>query len=75
MKITLATEQPKWLEAQVAAGSFASIEDALAVAVADLMAVQNDDLAWAKPLCGSGARLSRARRSLVGRGVFQASQS
>ncbi|MEA2903944.1 MAG: antitoxin ParD1/3/4 [Alphaproteobacteria bacterium] len=49
MNITLRPEQRKWLEAQVAAGHFASIDEALAIAVADLMAIQSDDLAWAKP--------------------------
>ena len=58
MKINLPAEQQKWLEAQVAAGSFASIDEALAVAVADLMAIQNDDLAWAKPY------VDRARASV-----------
>ncbi len=64
MKITLPTEQQKWLEAQVAAGSFASIDEALAVAVADLMAIQNDDLAWAKPYVDQ-ARASVARGDLL----------
>ena len=49
MNVTLPPEQQKWLEAQVAAGQFASIDEALATAVADLMAMQDDDLAWAKP--------------------------
>ncbi len=64
MKITLPTEQQKWLEAQVAAGNFASIDEALAVAVADLMAIQNDDLAWAKPYVDQ-ARASVARGDLL----------
>jgi Arc/MetJ-type ribon-helix-helix transcriptional regulator len=49
MNVTLPPEQRKWLEAQVAAGRFASIDEALTVAVADLMAIESDDLAWAKP--------------------------
>lgn len=48
MNIRLPTEQQAWLEAQVAAGHFESIEDAVAVAVADLMVIDQDDLAWAK---------------------------
>jgi antitoxin ParD1/3/4 len=48
MNIRLRTEQQAWLEAQVAAGHFDSIDDAVAVAVADLMAIDQDDLAWAK---------------------------
>jgi Arc/MetJ-type ribon-helix-helix transcriptional regulator len=58
MKINLPAEQQRWLEAQVAAGSFASIDEALAVAVGDLMAIQDDDLAWAK------THVDRARASV-----------
>jgi hypothetical protein len=39
MNVKLPPEQQKWLEAEVAAGSFSSIDEALAVAVADLMAI------------------------------------
>jgi len=49
MNIKLPPEQLKWLEAEVAAGHFASIDEALTLAVADLMAIYDDDLAWAKP--------------------------
>jgi Arc/MetJ-type ribon-helix-helix transcriptional regulator len=50
MTIQLSPEQQRWLEAQVAAGHFASLEQAVAIAVADLMATVADDLDWAKPL-------------------------
>lgn len=59
MIVTLPPEQQKWLEAQVAAGQFGSIDEALAVAVADLIAIGNDDLAWAKPY------VERAQASVV----------
>ena len=49
MTIQLSPEQEQWLTAQVAAGHFASLEQAVAVAVADLMATVDDDLDWAKP--------------------------
>ena len=49
MTITLTPEQHAWLEAQVAAGRFPSVEDAVRVAVADLMAIDTTDLSWAKP--------------------------
>jgi len=49
MTITLNPSQQKWLEEQVAAGRFASIEDAVAVAIAELMEIESGDLAWAKP--------------------------
>jgi antitoxin ParD1/3/4 len=50
MTVTLTPDQIKWLEAQVADGRFDSIEEAVRLAVAGLMAVDADDLAWAKPL-------------------------
>lgn len=49
MKITLPPDQQKWLEAEVASGRFQSMDDAVAAAVAELMSIQDDDLAWAKP--------------------------
>jgi antitoxin ParD1/3/4 len=49
MNITLPPEQREWLEARVADGHFDSIDEALTVAVADLMAMHDDDLTWAKP--------------------------
>jgi antitoxin ParD1/3/4 len=64
MNITLPPEQQKWLETQVAAGSFSSIDEALSVAVADLMAIHNDDFAWAKPYV-DGARASVARGDIL----------
>lgn len=50
MTIQLSPEQQRWLEDQVAAGHFASLEQAVAVAIADLMSTVDDDLDWAKPL-------------------------
>ncbi len=64
MNITLPPEQQKWLETQVAAGSFSSIDEALSVAVADLMAIHNDDFAWAKPYVDE-ARASVARGDIL----------
>jgi len=49
MKVALPPEQMKWLEAEVSAGHFNSIDDAMAAAVAELMSAHQDDLAWAKP--------------------------
>jgi Arc/MetJ-type ribon-helix-helix transcriptional regulator len=51
MTITLTPAQQKRLEAAVAAGQFASVEDAVRFAV-DHMALtdlERDDLSWAKP--------------------------
>ena len=49
MNITLPPAQQKWLEAEVTAGRFQSMDDAVAAAVAELMSIHDDDLAWAKP--------------------------
>lgn len=50
MNIPLPPAQEDWLKAQVAAGRFASLEDAIASAVAGLQAQDAIDDAWAKPL-------------------------
>ena len=55
MTIQLSPEQQQWLEAQVAAGHFSSLEQAVAVAIADLMATVEDDLDWAEPLVDEAA--------------------
>ena len=60
MSVQLSPEQQRWLEAQVAAGQFSSLEEAVAVAISDLMTTSEDDLEWAKPLIESGlAELER----------------
>lgn len=52
MNLPLPPAQIAWLEAQIAAGRFASLEEALASAVAQLQAQAQDaiDDSWAKPL-------------------------
>jgi Arc/MetJ-type ribon-helix-helix transcriptional regulator len=42
-------EQPRWLEAEVAAGRIASVEDAVRLAVDLIMPVDTSDLSWARP--------------------------
>ncbi len=64
MNVKLPRQQLEWLEAQVAAGHYGSVDEALAVAVADLMAIHNDDLAWAKPYLDQ-ARASVARGDVI----------
>jgi Arc/MetJ-type ribon-helix-helix transcriptional regulator len=50
MTITLTPEQQQRLEAEVAAGRFASVEDAVRLAVAEFLSlVDKNDLSWAKP--------------------------
>ena len=50
MNITLPREQQEWLEAQVKAGAYDSVDEALASFVAEHMFLDIDDLSWAKPL-------------------------
>ncbi|WP_442755159.1 ribbon-helix-helix domain-containing protein [Methylocystis sp. JAN1] len=54
MSITLTPDQEAWLEAHVAAGEFASVEEAarqlLDERIAELATGFEDDMAWAKPL-------------------------
>lgn len=49
MNITLPREQQEWLEAQVKAGAYDSIDDAVASILAEHMQSDLDDLDWAKP--------------------------
>jgi len=53
MDITLTPEQEAWLQARVASGDFASVEDAarqlIDERIAERAVEENDDLAWAKP--------------------------
>jgi len=48
MNALLTPEQQAWLEAQAAAGNIPSVEEAVRAAVADVMEITEDDLAWAK---------------------------
>ncbi len=58
MNLILPAEQQKWLEAQVAAGRFASVEAAaqaaIAAAIADEIVNDTGDLSWAKPYADQG---------------------
>ncbi len=49
MNIRLPPAQQEWLEAKIAAGEFASFEDAVQRMIAEWMAFEADDMAWAKP--------------------------
>jgi len=49
MNISLPPAQQAWLEAKIAAGDFASFEDAVQHMIAERMAFEADDMAWAKP--------------------------
>ena len=59
MRIELSKEHEDWLRSQVAAGRFASFDEAVAEALAILMD-DNDEFEWAKPLVEEGlAELQR----------------
>jgi antitoxin ParD1/3/4 len=53
MNISLTSDQEAWIDARVASGVFASAEDAVRQLLDDRVAelsIEEDDLAWAKPL-------------------------
>jgi antitoxin ParD1/3/4 len=50
MTVNLPREQQEWLEAQVRAGFYDSVDEAVASIVAERMHLDIDDLTWAKPL-------------------------
>ena len=54
MNITLPREQQEWLEAQVRAGAYESIEDAVAIILGQHMNLDIDDMAWARSLVDEG---------------------
>jgi Arc/MetJ-type ribon-helix-helix transcriptional regulator len=58
MAIVLTREQQRWIDEAVAAGRFASVEEALQYALGTVMLLEeslaDDDLAWAKPLVEAG---------------------
>ena len=64
MTITLTPEQQKWLEAEVAAGRIASVEEAVRLAVDLIMPIDITDLSWAKPYLDE-ARAEIARGEYV----------
>lgn len=54
MTITLPREQQEWLEAQVRAGVYGSIDEAVASILAEHIQLDIDDLSWARPLVDEG---------------------
>jgi Arc/MetJ-type ribon-helix-helix transcriptional regulator len=60
MNIRLSPQHEKWLSEQVASGTFASIDAALAWAIEGVMHFADDDLEWARPYLEKGdASLAR----------------
>jgi antitoxin ParD1/3/4 len=71
MSITLTPKQEKWIKAHVAAGEFASVEEAARQLIDDRIAQlsesevdEQDDMAWAKPLVDE-ARADIARGNVL----------
>lgn len=54
MNITLPREHQEWLEAQVKAGAYDSIDEAVTSILAKHMNMDIDDMAWAKPFVDEG---------------------
>jgi antitoxin ParD1/3/4 len=50
MNITLPAEQERWLKKRIANGEFHSAEDAVRQLIAERMIIDDDDMAWARPL-------------------------
>ena len=75
MSITLPDDQKSWLEAQVAMGRYTSVEAAaaaaIAAAMADLVAVESDDLGWASPSLDA-ARTQAANGDVMTLGEYRA---
>ena len=63
MNIRLRPDQQEWLEAQVAKGEFASVDDAVQQMIAERMLFP-DNLSWAKPYVDK-ARASVARGDVL----------
>lgn len=64
MNIKLPPEQEQWLNARVADGEFASPDAAVRQMIAERMALEADDLAWARPYVDE-ARAAVARGEVV----------
>lgn len=71
MTITLTHVQLAWLEAHVARGEFATVEDAVRRLIDERMAEADDSLVWAKADVDE-AVAGVARGEVIGRAEFQA---
>ena len=76
MNIQLLPDQQKWLEEQVKAGHFASLDEAIAAAVDDLRVSQiDDDLSWAKPYVDEALEQVRRGEVMSGQEFFDRMQA
>lgn len=70
MNVSLKRQDQEWLEAQVAAGRFTSVAEAVASALAKLKSDDRIDDQWAKPLVDDAlTALDRGERTLWTKGV------
>jgi antitoxin ParD1/3/4 len=64
MNISLPPEQEQWLKQQIDQGVYASVEDAVRKLIAERMAFEADDFAWARPYVDE-ARAAVARGDVL----------
>ena len=64
MTISLPKRHTDWLEARVADGTFASIDEAAALIIEERMELEADDLAWAAEAVAEGRRDGTEGRTL-----------
>jgi antitoxin ParD1/3/4 len=64
MNIVLPPEQERWLNARIAEGQFTSLEAAVRQMIAERMAFETDDFAWARPYADE-ARAAALRGEVV----------
>jgi antitoxin ParD1/3/4 len=64
MNIPLPKRHAEWLEAQVADGSFPSVEEAVAQIIEDRIEFETDDLAWASDAIAVARRDIAERRTI-----------
>jgi antitoxin ParD1/3/4 len=64
MNVVLPPEQEQWLNARIAEGEFTSPEAAVRQMIAERMALEADDFAWARPYVDE-ARAAALRGEIV----------
>ena len=49
-RMKLTPQQQEWLDSHVASGEFASVDEAIGALIDERIALEGDDMLWAKPL-------------------------
>jgi Arc/MetJ-type ribon-helix-helix transcriptional regulator len=65
MNIALGKEQAEWLQARVADGTFGSLDEAVALIVAERMVLEDDSLEWVGPLLDEARHDVTAGRTMT----------